>query len=103
MFEHGIARAGYVEVPRDPDLAFEFLKTVWRTVQHYGVEYGGRRYNGPALDPYRDMTSPYRGAAKGRWSIQVDPDDVTRVFFRDPGSRRWHTLRWEHAPAWRCR
>jgi hypothetical protein len=25
MFEHGVARAGYVEVPRDPDLGFEFL------------------------------------------------------------------------------
>jgi hypothetical protein len=30
MFEHGIARAGYIEAPRDPDLAFEFLKTEWR-------------------------------------------------------------------------
>ena len=30
MFEHGIARAGYIEAPRDPDLAYEFLKTEWR-------------------------------------------------------------------------
>ena len=46
MFEHGIARAGYIEAPRDPDLAYEFLKTEWRTIQHYGIEFGGRRYNG---------------------------------------------------------
>ncbi len=38
MFEHGMARAGYIEVPRDPDLGYEFLKTEWRTIQHYGVE-----------------------------------------------------------------
>ena len=36
MFEHGIARAGYIEAPRDPDLAFEFLKAEFRKIQHYG-------------------------------------------------------------------
>lgn len=99
MFEHGMARAGYIEAPRDPDLAYEFLKTEWRTIQHYGVEYGGRRYDGPALDPYRNLTSLYTGTAKGRWPIQVDPDDVTRVYFREPETREWHTLCWEHAPS----
>lgn len=38
MFEHGIARAGYIKAPRDPDLAYEFLKTEWRKVQRYGVD-----------------------------------------------------------------
>ena len=97
MFEHGMARAGYIEAPRDPDLAYEFLKTEWRTIQHYGVEFGGRRYNGAGLNPYRNMTSPYTGKAKGRWPIHHDPDDVTRVYFRDPETRTWHTLMWEHA------
>ncbi len=96
MFEHGIARAGYIEAPRDPDLAYEFLNTELRTIQHYGVEIGGRRYNGPGLNPYRNMTSPYPG---GFWPIQTDPDDITRAYFRDPQTRHWHTLWWEHAPA----
>ena len=99
MFEHGIARAGYIEAPRDPDLACDFLKTEWRRIQHYGVDFGGRRYNGAALNPYRNMTSPYTGKAKGRWPIHYDPDDVTRVYFRDPDARTWHTLMWEHAPS----
>ncbi|WP_232661235.1 Mu transposase C-terminal domain-containing protein [Pseudonocardia sp. TRM90224] len=99
MFEHGIARAGYIEVPRDPDLAYEFLSAEWRTIQHYGVEYGGRRYNGEALDPYRNMASTYSGKQKGRWPIHVDADDVSRVYFRDPATREWHTLHWEHAPS----
>lgn len=97
MFEHGMARAGYIEAPRDPDLAYEFLKTEWRKVQHYGVDFGGRRYNGAALNSYRNMTSPYTGKAKGRWPIHHDPDDVTRIYFRDPETRAWSTLMWEHA------
>lgn len=97
MFEHGMARAGYIEAPRGPDLAYEFLKTEWRKVQHYGVDFGGRRYNGAALNSYRNMTSPYTGKAKGRWPIHHDPDDVTRIYFRDPETRAWSTLMWEHA------
>lgn len=99
MFEHGIARAGYIEAPRDPDLAYEFLKTEFRKIQHYGVDFGSRRYNGPALNLYRNMTSPYTGTAKGRWPIHYDPDDITRAYFRDPETRKWHTLMWEHAPS----
>ncbi|MFI9388961.1 hypothetical protein ACIG5F_47770, partial [Kutzneria sp. NPDC052558] len=100
MFEHGMARAGYIEVPRDPDLAYEFLRTRWRTVQHYGVEIDGRRYTDPdgVLKQFENQTSPYTGKAKGRWPFQDDPDDITRVYFRDPHEHRWHTLRWEHAP-----
>ncbi|MER5966846.1 Mu transposase C-terminal domain-containing protein [Streptomyces sp. NPDC002057] len=99
MFEHGVARAGYIEVPRDPDLAFEFLQTKWRTVQHYGVEIDRRRYNGPALTKLKGVRSPYRGPVKNGWPFQVDPDDITRIYFRDPDDRRWQTLRWEHAPS----
>ena len=32
--------------PARADLAFEFLQAEWRTIQHYGVEIGGRRYDG---------------------------------------------------------
>ncbi|MEU6312261.1 helix-turn-helix domain-containing protein [Streptomyces sp. NPDC047014] len=99
MFEHGVARAGYIEAPRDPDLAFEFLQTKWRTVQHYGVEIDRRRYNGSALTKLKGVRSPYRGPVKNGWPFQVDPDDITRIYFRDPDDRRWHTLRWEHAPS----
>jgi len=100
MFEHGMARAGYIEVPRDPDLAYEFLKIEWRTIQHYGVEFGGRRYNGEILDGLRGKLSDYTGAkAKRRWPIHYDPDDITRAWFRHPDTRQWGLLRWEHAPA----
>ena len=97
MFEHGLARAGYIEVPRDPDLAYEFLQVTMRTVQHYGVEIKGRRYDGPGLDGLRDMAGSDISLSQRRLEFFADPDDVTRVYFRD-AERRWHTLRWEHAP-----
>jgi transposase InsO family protein len=99
MFQHGIERAGYIEAPRDPHLAFEFLKPVRRQVHHYGVEYNSRRYNGPGLNGFRGHQSPYGGDAKRRWFIYVNPDDVNRVYFRHPTARTWHTLLWEHSPA----
>ncbi|MFI9546778.1 helix-turn-helix domain-containing protein [Streptomyces sp. NPDC052016] len=98
MFEHGMARAGYIEAPRDPNLAYEFLKTEWRTIQHYGVEIDRRRYNGPGLKGLSNVRSPYDGPVKNGSPFQVDPDDITRIYFRAP-DRRWHALVWEHAPA----
>ncbi|MFE4330197.1 helix-turn-helix domain-containing protein [Streptomyces sp. NPDC056831] len=98
MFEHGMARAGYIEAPRDRDLAFEFLQTKWRTVQHYGVEIGRRRYSGPGL-PEPGIRSPYDSPVKNGWPFQVDPDDITKIYFRNPTTREWHTLTWEHAPS----
>jgi len=99
MFAHGIARAGYLQVPARADLAFGFLKAEWRTIQHYGVEIGGLRYDGPALNPYRNRTSPHAGRHAGRWPFGVDPGDVSKVYFQDPAGREWHALRWEHAGA----
>ncbi|MEH0517304.1 TnsA-like heteromeric transposase endonuclease subunit [Streptomyces sp. B21-079] len=100
MFEHGIARSGYIEVPRDPALGFEFLKTEWKPTHHYGVEIRKCRYNGDGLNGYRGETSPYTGPkAKGLWPIQVDPDNINYIYFRRPDTRRWHALEWEHAPA----
>ena len=96
MFEHGISRAGYIEAPRDPHLAYEFLTTRWRTIQHYGVEIDSRRYAGGILKEYGDKISPYRQSRKNEWPFQVDPDDVTRIYFRDLDGR-WHALTWEHA------
>jgi transposase InsO family protein len=99
MFAHGLARAGYLQVPARADLAFDFLKVEWRTIQHYGVEIGGLRYDGPALNPYRDRTSPYSGKHAGRWPFRVDPGDMSKVYFQDPAGSQFQVLRWEHADA----
>ncbi|MEU8264673.1 Mu transposase C-terminal domain-containing protein [Micromonospora sp. NPDC048999] len=96
MFGAGIAAAGLLRLPAGPDLALDFLPVVARTIQHYGVEINGLRYNGPALNGYRNARSPYRGALAGRWPIRINPDDVRHAWFQDPADQRWHRLDWEH-------
>ena len=96
MFSHGITRAGYLEVPRDPQLAYEFLKVEKRTIQHYGVQRNNLIYKGDVLAELAAMQSPYRGELENLWPIHVDPDDITHVYIRHPETRQWHVLEWEH-------
>jgi hypothetical protein len=95
-FELGVARAGRMLVPARADLVYDFLPVAWRTIQNYGVELNGLRYDGPGVSPYRNRTSDITGLHAGKWPVRFDPDDVRRVFFQDPGSHEWHTLWWEH-------
>jgi transposase InsO family protein len=105
MFEHGVSRAGYIEAPRDPNLAYQFLRVEWRTIQHYGVEIDGRVYRGPGLTGYHaGEKSPYQ-ERNGKWPIHVDADDVRYVYFFDLKNARpdpkntspWHALVWTEA------
>jgi transposase InsO family protein len=99
MFEHGIARAGYLEAPRDPELAYQFLKVEWRTIQHSGVEIDGRIYRGDVLGNYVGTQSPYR-ERKYQWPIHVNPDDIRWVYFFDEKTtRKWCSLKWTLADA----
>ena len=98
MYETGVARAGLLRIPASPELAYEFFEVHPRTIQHYGVEVGGLRYNGAALDAYRNAESPYGGRYAGKWPIRINPDDVRYACFQDPADDRWHRLEWEHAP-----
>lgn len=99
MFEVGLAKTGSLYIPTDHDLPFLFLDVAWRTIQHYGVELDGRRYDGAALTRYRNQRSPYGGAHAGKWPIFVDSHDVRTVWFQDPETRRYEPLAWEHAAA----
>lgn len=97
MLAHGTARAGRLKIPLHPGMVFDFLPVAWRTIQHYGVEVGGLRYNGSALTRYRNRTSPFTGTHAGKWPVRYDTDDVSRVWFQDPDGNTWHELAWEHA------
>jgi hypothetical protein len=97
MLAHGMLRAGRLKIPAHPGMVFDFLPVAWRTIQHYGVEVGGLRYNGPALTRYRNKTSPFTGVHAGKWPLRYDTDDVSRVYFQDPADNTWHELAWEHA------
>ena len=95
-FELGVARAGRMLVPARADLVYDFLPVAWRTIQNYGVELNGLRYDGPGLTAYRNRTSDITGPHAGKWPVRFDPDDIRRAFFQDPDSHEWHTLWWEH-------
>jgi transposase InsO family protein len=95
MWELLTEQYGDLRVPARPDLVYDFLPLKWRTIQHYGVELNGLRYNGDGLNDYRNASSPY-ARQKGKWPIRFDPGDATRVFFQRPDDNSWHVLAWEH-------
>ncbi|ALU40844.1 hypothetical protein AS188_15055 [Kocuria flava] len=97
MFSRGRATSGVLLLPASEDLVREFLQVEWRTIQHYGVEIHGRRYDGPGLNLHRGRKSHYGGAHASKWPFMVDPDDVRWVYFKDPDTASWHRLEWEHA------
>ncbi|HEV2343919.1 MAG TPA: Mu transposase C-terminal domain-containing protein [Actinocrinis sp.] len=99
MYELGVATCGLLRLPRSPGLVYDFLPSVWCTIQHYGVDVDGNRYNGDVLEPYRDTESPYRGRYPGKWPVRYNPEDVRTAYFQDPADHRWYPLTWEHAAA----
>ena len=97
MYEIGLARSGSLTLPGRADLYYEFLKVEWRTIQHYGVEVSGQRYDGEGLNGFRNQKSPYGGAHAGLWPISIDANDVRFAYFRNPDTNKWSGLDWEHA------
>ncbi|WP_194908743.1 Mu transposase C-terminal domain-containing protein [Catenulispora rubra] len=97
MFEIGVARAGLLRISASNDLLYDFLDTRWCTIQHYGVDVEGLRYNGEALDDYRDTERPYGGRYPGKWPVRYNPDDIRTAYFQHPVTG-WQPLTWEHAP-----
>lgn len=96
MYEEGIARAGFVHVVATDLLYYELLPTDWRTVQHYGIEFRGLRYDADILDNYTDKSSPYGGLYAEKWPIRYDPRDLSRIFFFDEDAARWYEIDWTH-------
>ncbi|MDQ3058007.1 MAG: Mu transposase C-terminal domain-containing protein [Pseudomonadota bacterium] len=93
MFEEGIARAGFLYVVPDKNMYYELLPTDWRTIQHYGVDLRGLRYDGDILNDFRDQQSPYPNQ-NGKWPIRYDPRDRTFIAFYDHTLNQWHELHW---------
>jgi transposase InsO family protein len=99
MLEHGITRAGPLMIPHRPEMALEFLEVEYVTIQHYGVQVDTLRYNGEALNDFRNQRSTVRGPHAGKWPVAVDSGDFSRIWFQDQRDNSWHELPWEHAAA----
>lgn len=97
MFNRGIEVSGLLRLPTREDLRYELMEVQWRKINHYGVDIDTRRYDGPALNPYRGHRSNYGGTHPGKWPILVDVDDIRTVYFQDPANDAWHPLEWRLA------
>ena len=97
MYSEGMGRAGFVHVVTDENMYYELLPTAWRTIQHYGVELNGLRYDGDILNDFRNKKSEYTGENKDKWPIRYDPRDLSQAFFFDSQTYRWHVLHWLHS------
>lgn len=96
MWDQMVTTGGELQVPRRPDLVYDFLPVAWRTIQHYGVQVNDLRYDGHGLEGLRGTSSPY-SHVWGKWPVRYDPDDASRVYFQRPDDLSWWILRWEHA------
>ena len=99
LFAAAMSQGGFaLQIPA-PDLYYELLPVHLVKIHgRRGVKIRGLWYDGPALDPYRSGPSPQGGAARGKWKIRREPRDRRCVFFCDPHTHDWHTLRWTGLP-----
>ena len=62
-----------------------FLPSLKRTVQHYGIKIDNIAYHSEALEPWIDATEPgSRPKRKRMFSIRRDPRDISFIYFYDP-------------------
>lgn len=99
LFAAAMAQGGFaMEIP-SPELYYRLLPAHYVAIHgERGVKIRGLWYDGPALNPYRHEASARGGRHKGRWMIRRDPRDARMVFFQDPDTHAWHTLRWTGLP-----
>ncbi|MFF4576676.1 transposase [Streptomyces sp. NPDC001410] len=100
LFAASMAQGGFaLQIPR-PELYYQLLPT-HRVMIHgkRGVKIKNLWYNGDALDEYRFMPSRRGGVAKNKYVFHRDPRDPCFVFFQDPRTHDWHTLRWTGLPS----
>jgi hypothetical protein len=82
-----------------PELYYQLLPAHHvKVAGNRGVKVGGLWYDGAALDPYRDQPSARGGRHKRRWVVRRDRRDPRFVYFQDPATHHWHTLRWTGLP-----
>lgn len=99
LFAAAMAQGGFAMQIPSPQLYYQLLPAHYVAVHgQRGVKVRGLWYNGPALDAHRQGPSSRGGRYKGRWVIRRDPRDARAVFFQDPDTHDWHTLRWTGLP-----
>lgn len=98
MYEASIACHGLPRLLVRPGDWIKFLPKVARTIQHYGVQWDNRIYDGPVLDAYRhrQSTEP-RVGRPDHFRFAYDVNDIRKIYFQDPETNEIHTLWWTQA------
>jgi hypothetical protein len=99
LFAASLAQGGFALQIPTPELYYELLPAHHVGIHgRRGVKIRGLWYDGPGLDGCRDGPSARGGVHKGKWVIRRDPRDRRFVYFQDPDTGDWHTLRWTGLP-----
>ncbi|MET3860465.1 hypothetical protein ABIE38_001387 [Dietzia sp. 2505] len=86
-----IRRGAVLDCPLTADDIYTVLDSARVTVSSDGVRCRGLRYDGPALSSIKSgKVSPQMSLSR-RKTVRFDPNDRSRVFFRDDEGR-WHVL-----------
>lgn len=95
MWDVMVEATGRIDVPQRHDLIYQFLPIKWGTIGQSGVEFSNLRYENP------EIFEPLRFVEVGRFRAQdraapffYDPNDVSRIWFRDPASDRVVPIEW---------
>ncbi|WP_033825840.1 transposase [Kitasatospora sp. MBT63] len=99
LFAASMAQGGFALQIPPAELYYQLLPT-HRVMIHgkRGVKIKNLWYDGAALDDYRFAASGRGGVARNRYVFHRDPRDPCFVFFQDPRTHDWHTLRWTGLP-----
>ncbi|OII65551.1 transposase [Streptomyces sp. CC53] len=99
LFAASMSQGGFALRIPSPELYYQLLPSHQVMIHgKRGVKIKNLWYDGEALDPYRGELSRRGGKAKNRYVIRRDPRDPCFVFFQDPLTHDWHTLRWVGLP-----
>ena len=83
-----------VHVAFEPADYLELLPVAWRTVNPYGINFAGLRYDSPELHPLRGRPSGLKGVAAGKWEIRYDPGRLNTIWLRDHTAGTWIEVPW---------
>jgi hypothetical protein len=98
MFDSMLEFTGRIDVPQSPDLIYQFLPIRWGTIGHDGVRFFNMTYSSPAvLGPYRNVPVGFFRPQDRAAPFHVDPQDLSRIWFRDRESGRVEELKWRGA------
>lgn len=92
------ATAPHVPVQLSRDDYIALLPLAWRSIQPYGVNFGGLTYDADELHPMRGRKSGVGGEARGRWEVRYDPYNLRQLWVRDHVGAHWITATWSLAP-----